>query len=140
MRNHVEKHRKKINSLFNNKNIIAVYLIGSYAQGSERADSDLDIAIVLQTLKDFNYDSFYSQMSDFFPDKNVDLRIVMATSTSPLFLFQIIKHGILLFEQSRNERLRFENYALKIYYDTQHLRDIYNYYLDKRFTTQLYGR
>lgn len=141
MKNNLTQYQKQFASILNkNKHVMVVYLFGSYAKNRERKDSDLDIVVVLETLSDFDYSSMYSKISSFFPDKNLDLRVIIPKETSPLFLFQVVKSGVCLFERSKVQRLQFETYALKIYYDSQHLRDVYNYYLDKRFANHTYGR
>lgn len=48
-----------------------VYLFGSYAKGLEREDSDIDIAVILPTIKDF----FETQMQLMRLRRNIDLRI-----------------------------------------------------------------
>lgn len=141
MKNNLAQYQKQFTNILNkNKHVMVAYLFGSYAKNRERKDSDLDIVVVLETLSDFDYSSTYSKISSFFPDKNLDLRVIIPKETSPLFLFQIVKSGVCLFERSKVQRLQFETYALKMYYDSQHLRDVYNYYLDKRFANHTYGR
>lgn len=139
--NLTQYNKKQFTSILNkNKHVMVAYLFGSYAKNREREDSDLDIVIVLNSLFNFDYSLIYDKISSFFPDKNLDLRVIIPKETSPLFLFQIVKSGICLFEKSKEQRLQFETYALKMYYDSQHLRDVYNYYLDKRFANHTYGR
>lgn len=68
----------------------------------------------------------------------LDLRIVTLDS-SPLFLFEVID-GDLLYMKSEEDRVEFVRESLLAYYRTQHLRDIFNHYLDQRIEEGTYGQ
>ena len=70
---------------------------------------------------------------------NLDLRVVTKKIDSPLFLFQVAG-GKLLYARDEKERVEFEKRAALLYYNTQHLRDIFHYYLNKRLEKGEYGR
>lgn len=141
MRNQLITYRGKLAKIFNKSDsIISAYFIGSFVRDEERRDSDLDIVVVLNRLSNFDYSSMYNQLSNLLSDYNIDLRVVIPNETSPLFLFQIIKEGVNIFEKDRLSRIEFETYVVKMYYDSQHIRNIYNYYLNKRFVDNSYGK
>lgn len=141
MKNQLSAYCEKLAQVFSKTDsIIAAYFIGSFVRDEGRRDSDLDIVVVLSNLSNFDYASVYNVVSSLLPDYHIDLRVVIPSETSPLFLFQLIKEGIFIFEKDRLSRIEFETYVVKMYYDSQHTRDIYNYYLNKRFTDHSYGK
>jgi len=141
MKNQLNTYSEKLGRIFSKiDTIIAAYFIGSFVRGEARRDSDLDIVIVLSRLSNFDYSSVYTTVSDVLPDYHIDLRVVIPSETSPLFLFQIVKEGLNIFERDHLSRVTFEAYTVKMYYDSQHARDIYNCYLNKRFADNSYGK
>ena len=119
--------------------ITAVYLIGSKARGEERKDSDLDIAIVVKKASIKRLKNIFEEFSKKLQIPNLDLRIIIPEETDPLFLFQVIK-GKLLYFKSEKEKVQFETKAMKLFYDTQHLRNIYHFYLKERLSKGKYGK
>lgn len=112
--------------------ILAVYLYGSRVKGYATKNSDLDIAVVVDDVKDINYGDLYFKVSQNIEVVEVDLRVV-TKETSPTFIFQVIKTGQCIYQRESKERVRFEAKVLNEYFDTQHLRDIYNSYLKQYF-------
>ncbi len=119
--------------------IIGVYLIGSRAKGEARRDSDLDIVVVVRKVPVERLKSIFEEFSKNIQLPNLDLRIVIPEETDPLFLFQVIK-GELLYSKSEEEKVKFETKAMKLFYDTQHLRNIFHFYLKERLSKGGYGR
>jgi len=123
------------------REILAAYLIGSASQeGSMRKDSDLDI--VLLASRRFNLAKFgrlYQEIDRIINHPHLDLRIVIPEKTDPLFLFQLLK-GKLLFVRNPKKQIEQEVKFMKLYYDSQHLRNIFHHYLDKRLEERVYGR
>ena len=56
-----------------------------------------------------------------------------------LFLYQIVKNGVCVYEKEPYERIKFESQALSLYYDNEHLRNIYHSYLQRSFKEGDYG-
>ena len=120
--------------------IIAAYLIGSVAEGRERQDSDLDIALLVEKNFDLNlFGSLYQKINSLVGHPNLDLRIVIPEKTDPLFLFQLLG-GKLLYARNQKELISLEVKIMKLYYDSQHLRNIFHYYLNRRLEGSTYGR
>lgn len=117
--------------------ILACYIFGSYVKGTFNKDSDFDIAIVADK-KLITDDAAYELLKDIPFPKDPDISIVDKTS-SPIFLFQIIKSGTRIYAKDENRANAFEAYVLRHYYDTQHLRNIYNYYLKEKFNLKQYA-
>ena len=73
--------------------IVFAYIFGSVARGEVHRFSDLDVAIYLKC-------SSVSKLMDIvkrIPDMCVNLDIRMLNDSPPLFRYNVIKHGILLF-------------------------------------------
>lgn len=112
--------------------IFACYIFGSYIKGTYNKESDFDIAFVAEDKKTITDDAVYKLIKDIPFPKNPDISVVDKTS-SPIFLFQIINSGTRIYAKEEDRADAFEAYVLRYYYDTQHLRNIYNYYLKEKF-------
>jgi uncharacterized protein len=116
--------------------IVCAYIFGSYAKKLDNKESDIDVAVVVENKKSITEDYVYDLIKDAPFPKDLDLPVVDKTS-SPLFLFQIIKSGKRIYEKDRRTATSFEAFVLKDYYDTQHIRNIYNSYLKKKFSQKV---
>lgn len=108
------------------------YVLGSIVSGRTRKDSDFDLAIVVEDSKQLRYENIFILLSGISFPKDLDLSII-DKSSSPLFLFQITATGKCVYQIFDEERISFEAYVLKNYYDTAHLRGIYYSYLKDKF-------
>ncbi len=108
------------------------YVLGSVVSGRMKKDSDFDLVIVVDNKNEINFDHVYQLIFDLNFPKDLDLSIVDKAS-SPLFLFQITSTGVCIYKQSEKERVSFEAFVLKNYYDNAHLRKIYYSYLKQKF-------
>ena len=112
--------------------ILAAYVFGSFVKGNYNKESDFDIAFVVENKKLITDDAVYELIKDVPFPKDPDISVVDKAS-SPIFLFQIIKSGTRIYAKDEYRADAFEAYILRYYYDTQHLRNIYNYYLKEKF-------
>ena len=119
-------------SLSKEPKIKLAYVLGSVVSGRERAESDFDLAIVVDDATKTNYDQIYQLISNLSFPKDLDLSIVDKNS-SPLFLFQITGTGECVYQKSVADKVAFEAYVMENYYDTAHLRNVYSSYLKERF-------
>lgn len=119
-------------------NVLAAYLFGSKAMGKARPDSDMDLAIVVKdrTKKEEFY--FLKRISHL-PFSNLDITVVDLQNSSTLFLHQIIKNGFPIYKKSEKERVIFESQAASRFFDSQYLRSIQDFYLEKRLKEGSYG-
>lgn len=51
-----------------------------------------------------------------------------------MFLFQIVKTGKEIYEQTSDQAIAFESFALDNYYDTAHIRHLNYEYLKEKFS------
>jgi len=91
-----------------------IVIFGSFANGKNRDDSDLDIAILGSKEVSFKEQiSLINELSLAF-NKNIDLSVL--NKANPLLLFEASKNSILLYG-SREEFLKFKLYAFNAYND-----------------------
>ena len=98
-----------------------VYLFGSHAEGKDQPLSDFDIGVVF--LQDISYErdcrkiyhELYDIFSDIFPCKNID--IVFLQKAGLELCMDVIQHGRILFEHSKDRRMEFEERITLLYAD-----------------------
>ena len=118
--------------------IRAAYVIGSSVRQNVSPESDFDLAVVVQNAHSMTQDHVYELIRHISFPRDLDLSVV-DTASSPLFLFQIVRDGKVIYEVSQQARMQFEAYALHTYYDTAHMRTIYAQYLPERFPRSAYA-
>ncbi|MCG2726646.1 MAG: nucleotidyltransferase domain-containing protein [Elusimicrobia bacterium] len=87
-----------------NRNVLAVYVFGSRANGKSRPDSDADVAIVLSKTaekRSFDFQMKWKRELSCFFGKEIDL--VILNEADPFLKFQVYSKGILV--TARDERL-----------------------------------
>lgn len=104
----------KIENIAKKFHLKLVMLFGSFANGKNREDSDLDIAIL--GLNGIFFDEQIELTNEFslIFNKNIDLSVL--NNANPLLLFQVSKNSILLFGNDE-EFSKFKLYAFKAYND-----------------------
>ncbi|MCL4479078.1 MAG: nucleotidyltransferase domain-containing protein [Deltaproteobacteria bacterium] len=104
-------------------NITIIYLFGSFAEDKTMPFSDIDIGILLtqeamvDTGKNMGeiYNQVYDVLTDMFPSRNID---IVFLQKAPLELrFDVITHGRILYESSRDASLKFEEDTMILYAD-----------------------
>jgi len=96
-----------------NIQIIAIYLFGSYAKGTERGKSDIDLAFVFND-KFYKEDPFRAlQKAELFSmeitrklHKSVDVIILNSASLS--FAYHALRKGVCLYESNTVNRILYE--------------------------------
>ena len=131
---------KKIQDYFTKqKDILTVYLYGSFAKGITYKGSDIDFGVLFDGKVNLRsrLGQIYSDLSNLRLPAEPEVREVDFNSP-PVYLLNVI-NGQLIFSRNEVKRVNFEVQALKQYYDTQRLRDIKHYYMNKRFQDGTYG-
>lgn len=91
-----------------------VLVFGSFANGKNHENSDLDIAIMSNGQIDFDGQiDLTNKLSSLFKNE-VDLSVL--NKANPLLLFQVSKNSRLLFGK-KEDFLRFKLYAFRVYND-----------------------
>ena len=107
------------------KEIICVYLFGSYGRGTPRPDSDVDIAVLYcddgvdKPLRALELASDLDRLLG----KEVD---VVDLRTAPVDLVhRVLRDGVLILDREPQARVRFEVDARNRYFDLQPILDEY---------------
>lgn len=104
--------------------IVAAYLFGSQVKGRARAQSDIDLAVLLiEDMEKFaRFEKRLELMAALsaFSRRNVD--VVILNDAPPLLCHQALSEGRLVFERSASKRIQFEIRADKIYFDLKPLQ------------------
>lgn len=96
--------------------VILCYLHGSVADDTARADSDADIAVLFEHAPKDGVEATTAVMEalrDFAPGRELDVAIL--NEASPLLVQAVASRGVLLYERSPDDRLRFELRAMHEY-------------------------
>lgn len=108
---------KKIKNL----GLSVVYLFGSYAEGKSLPFSDVDIAVLFKEASRLDddiggiYNELYDVFTGLFPSKNMD--IVFLQKANLELCFDVVSHGKVIYEDSRDARLNFEERINYLYAD-----------------------
>jgi len=101
------------------KRIAAAYLFGSAATGRDRRGSDLDLAIIAG--KRISGAERIRLEADFCRRLRRDVDLVVFDQATPLLQHQILKYGLLIWENDPAERVRQEVRSRAAYLDTRGL-------------------
>jgi len=113
-------------SIFKGLPVRACYLYGSQTGENANKESDYDLAVFVDDKKKINYRNLLSKIGlIFFNPEKLHLTIVDLNSSSPFFLYQIIKNGKLLYEKHSKDRILFESFIMRLYFDDQYRNAIY---------------
>lgn len=95
---------------------MAAYIFGSYAKGTEKSKSDIDIALLLDSVKDHTFPQLhFNTLLEKKLACSVDL--VILNTAGELLKYEIRRNGILVFERSRDKRKQFEVRSRKYFED-----------------------
>ena len=89
-----------------------IYLFGSYAEGKERPDSDLDLAFL--TSKEIDDYQRFLTAQKLASSLNIDIDLIDLKKASTVFRVQIIQ-GELLYAKDKQQKQEFEMLTLKKY-------------------------
>ena len=113
--------------------VAAVYLFGSRAEGVAGKLSDFDVAVLFRDPSTARADTneLYNKLYDIFSDafdmsgfKNID---IVFLERAPLELqFDVVRHGKILCEISRDIRADFEHRTAMLYFDFKPLLEYFN--------------
>src|SRR3989344_6288803 len=125
-------NRQKLEGVCRKHGVIAVYIHGSRVKGYAAADSDTDVAVVVKDKRKLEHGGWgykvEHEIRDALKVKEPDVRVIDVGS-SPVFLFAVVDGGVVIYESSADEKVKFEARVLRSYYDYQRLADVYRRYL-----------
>lgn len=131
---------KKIQQYFaTQKDVVAVYLYGSFAHDTPHKGSDLDIAVLFDGQVNL-YERLGSLYSNF-PELNIKAEPEVRNidlNQSPVFLSEVIA-GNLIISLDEAKRIKFEVGAMNSLRDTEYLRNLRHQYLQESFREGTHG-
>lgn len=114
--------------------VVLCYVHGSVTRGTATRESDLDIAVLfertpanpLRMIGDIS-----EVLSALAPKRDLDIAIL--NETTPLFAQVIAVEGVVLYERSEDDRIRFEFRAMHEHEASKHVRRIGYVLLNARY-------
>jgi predicted nucleotidyltransferase len=106
--------------------VIAVYLYGSRARGTESARSDMDLGVLLRTAPKPVLGNAAARIEDEIERAaRISVQAVVLNTASPDLVHRVLRDGILLLDRDRAARIRFEVQARNEYFDLAPIRRLY---------------
>lgn len=118
------------------REVLAVYIFGSTASGRSRPNSDIDIAVLVDSALIagdlFEYRlHLIAALQDLL--KRADVEAVLLNQAPPVLAHNVVSKGRLVFERSRSARIRFQIQTFNLYVDTKPMRDLHLKLLKRRY-------
>ena len=128
--------------LFSRENLIAAYLFGSRASKTPRTESDIDIAVLLDSSvgrKDYGFIklSIINGLIELLSFDKID--VVILNAAPPLLSHEILKKGALLFSKDEKKHLEYAVRATTRYLDTIYLRRVQDRILHEKIRSGDFG-
>lgn len=125
-----EAKKLEITKIAQKYNLRFVILYGSYAKNQARPDSDIDLAVLGNKLVDFQQIvDLNNDFIDLFKFDEIDVKSLH--KTNPLFRYQVVKYGVLLFGDEHDYN-QFKAYAFRDYIDSEDLFKLRDIMTNKR--------
>ncbi len=118
-----------------NSEIVAVYVFGSRAKGTETIGSDIDIAILLSPDFDLKTHPIYrlEQITQLEMRLSTPVDVVILNQASLVLCNQVLKYGKLIYEANHQQRITFEVRSMQTYHDFEPAMA----YLNRSLTRQI---
>ena len=98
--------------------LVAAYLFGSVARGTESSSSDVDVGILLRTAPSGELSDFrFSLEGDLERALGRKVQVVVLNHAPADLVHRVLRDGRLLLERDRSARIRFEVRARNEYFD-----------------------
>ncbi|OGG15650.1 hypothetical protein A3D77_01320 [Candidatus Gottesmanbacteria bacterium RIFCSPHIGHO2_02_FULL_39_11] len=109
---------KRIKQYFSNKpEIAAAYLYGSYARGEQKEDSDIDIAILLNSSVKNTFDIQIQHQNNIEKLLKKKVEVQAINSSRVDFSYRVISEGIIIHGYNNPFRVDFEVKTMQNYFD-----------------------
>lgn len=131
MKNVFERNKEKLIKYIKEKdNIIAIYLFGSFADGSYNEKSDIDLAVLYEKKYDFTLQvSDMIDIEKIFENTKVDY--IDLEEVNLFFRFSILKNGKIIYVKNEEKLYDYIHRTQISYIDMKYSRDKYvNYVLN----------
>lgn len=121
------------------KDVLAVYLYGSFAKETTHKRSDIDFGVLFDGKVDLYHrlGQLYSDLCNLKLPAEPEVRNI-STGDSPVFLINVIQ-GQLIYSKDEIKRIRFEVAVMNTFRDSEYLRKLKYKYMRKSFKEGTYG-
>ena len=103
-------------------NISLIYIFGSFAKETNRKNSDIDIAVLLDGEIDvYTKLNILGALVDIFKREDIDL--VILNNVNEVLKFQVIKYGKVIYMESLYTKVMFESKTMSEYMDKEYFRN-----------------
>lgn len=127
-----DKFQNNMDKFVEEFNISLIYIFGSFAKGTNRENSDIDIAVLLnEEIDAYTKLNIFGALVDIFKKGNIDL--VILNNVNEVLKFQVIKYGKIIYSKSLYTKVMFELRTMSEYMDKEHLRNTQNEYSHRKF-------
>lgn len=125
--------RKKLALMGKQHHLLFIILHGSYAKGTAKSGSDLDIAVLgRRPISGDDLLKLYTALAGVFGDSaERELDVKTLHHVDPLFRYQVVRDGVLLYGD-RTAFNEFKAYAFRAFMDSYDLRNLEEKLLRKR--------
>jgi hypothetical protein len=119
---------------FKNKaEINSVYIYGSYAEGKNRPDSDLDVAIFLSKDIKKNHLLYRSEIiTELQQQLKIKIDVIILNESNYMLRAEVFRKGKLIYEKDTEKRSVFQAISMGFYYDYKKFFDFYQFHLVKK--------
>lgn len=119
--------------------ISLIYIFGSFARETNRKNSDIDIAVLLNGKIDgYTKLNIIGRLVDIFKREDIDL--VILNNVNEVLKFQVIKHGKPIYMESQYTKVMFESRTMSEYMDKEHFRRTQEKYSHMKFLEVMNGK
>ncbi|MEK7066617.1 MAG: nucleotidyltransferase domain-containing protein [Patescibacteria group bacterium] len=120
--------------------VIALYLFGSFDTQFERADSDIDLAVLVSDKQREELEILKSEYYNASPRFSVRTVDIVILDTAPTYLkHRILKTGRILLDRSPSIRKEFTAKAVQEYFDYKPIEELCFSKLKSRFSRAAHG-
>lgn len=126
--------REAIISVLKKYPVKLAYVYGSYAKGTARPDSDIDIAVIPEDGAEIDEVRLAAEMDKAVEGKQIDTRVI-GKKMSLLLAFNAVRMEQPIYVKTEADRLSFEQRIISRYFDSQEQERIKQTYLDMAFAS-----
>lgn len=125
LKNHIDR-------IIEEYNIKLIYIFGSYAKGTNRENSDLDIGIYMEKeIDSFDRLKILDALIDILQREDIDLVILNKVDIE--LQFQVIKYGQIIYMDNLLTKVLYESKIMSFYMDMEYFRNTQYEIGDKKF-------
>ena len=109
-----------------NPAVVAVYLFGSVARGTDGPRSDLDVGVLYRITPPSRLDAGpFDLEADLERHLHRQVQVIVLNTAPPDLVHRVLRDGILVLDRDRSARIAFEVRARNDYFDLEPVRRAY---------------